>query len=429
MNTSPDSTIPPAPPAKGAVAAATGFPQMALLLALCWALTNIAYAIYDLPLKFVLKDELHLNAQQISAFFALGVFTNYIKPLAGILIDSVPLFGTRRRWYLLGSLFLCGVGWLVLGMVPRRYDIMLAVFAVTYAMVMVISTTLGGVMVEAAQRFQAAGRLTAQRIAMFRVGMLAGGPLGGMLATLPLIVTMSCSATLHFVLLPVVWLRLRESGPPAKTNRQVWKDAGSQLRALVRNKVVLAAAGMIFLIAASPGFGTPLLFYQTDTLHFTKPFLGSLVLVSAISGLMAATFYYRACQRSSMRGMLVLSIVVHALGTLFYLLYRSPATALAITALEGATQTLAILPVYDLAARGTPRGSEALGYSVMMSVWNLTNSLSDWTGSFLFTHFGLTFFHLVWLNAGTSALVLLVIPFLPRTLLEQKDDPISEACP
>jgi len=394
---------------------------MALLLALSWALTNIAYAVYDLPLKFVLKDELHLNAQQISAFFALGVFTNYVKPLAGILIDSVPLFGTRRRWYLLGSLFLCGVGWLILGIVPRRYDIMLGVFAVTYAMVMVISTTLGGVMVEAAQRFHAAGRLTAQRIAMFRVGMLAGGPIGGVLATFPLIVTMSCSAALHFVLIPLVWFRLREPGT-AQVNRQVWKDAKQQMRSLVQSKVVLGAAGMIFLIAASPGFGTPLLFYQTDTLQFSKPFLGTLVLISAVFGLLAAAFYYRACQHRSMKRMLVISITVHAVGTLFYLLYRSHTSAIIITALEGATQTLAILPVYDLAARGTPKGSEALGYSIMMSVWNLTNSISDWTGSFLFTQFGLTFAHLVWINAGTTALVLLAVPFLPRDLLEQKDD-------
>lgn len=123
-----------------------------------------------------------------------------------------------------------------------------------------------------------------------------------------------------------------------------------------------------------------------------------------------------------MKQMLILSIAVHAVGTLFYLLYRSPATAIAITILEGATQTLAILPVYDLAARGTPKGSEALGYAVMMSVWNLTNSLSDLTGSFLFTQYSLTFAHLVWINAGTTALVLLVVPFLPRALLEQKDD-------
>jgi MFS family permease len=394
---------------------------MAFLLALGWALTNIAYAIYDLPLKFVLKDELKLDAQQISAFFALGVFTNYVKPLAGILIDSVPLFGTRRRWYLLGSLFFCGIGWLILAVVPRQYDIMLVTFAITYAMVMVISTTLGGVMVETAQRFHAAGRLTAQRIAMFRVGTLAGGPLGGYLATLPLIVTMSCSALLHFVLIPVVWFRLREPNR-AKVDRQAWNDALTQLRGLGKSKVVLGAAGMIFLIAASPGFGVPLLFYQTDKLGFSKPFLGSLSLVSALFGLLAATFYHRACQRQSMRKMLIISIIIHAVGTVFYLLYQSPTSAIVITALEGVTQTLAVLPVYDLAARGTPKGSEALGYALMMSVWNLTNSLSDWLGSYLFTHFGLTFSHLVWLNAGTTALVLLAVPLLPKALLEQKDE-------
>ena len=392
-----------------------------MLLALGWALTNIAYAIYDLPLKFVLKDQLHLNAQQLSAFFALGIFTNYLKPLAGILVDSVPLFGTRRRGYLLTSLFLCGVGWLVLGVVPRRYGIMLGTFAITYAMVVVISTTLGGVMVETAQRFHAAGRLTAQRIGMFKVGLLAGGPIGGFLATLPLLVTMVCSAALHFVLIPVVWIGLREP-VKAQRNPQVWKDAAEQLRRLGESKVVLAAAGMIFLIAASPGFGTPLLYYQTDTLGFTKKFLGGLTLIGAVFGLLAAAFYFKACQKRSMKRMLIASIVVHAIGTLFYLFYHSRMTAISLTALEGFTQAMAMLPVYDLAARGTPKGCEALGYAIMMSVWNLTNSLSDWTGSYLFTHFGLTFANLVWLNAGTTALVLLVVPFLPRTLLDQKDD-------
>jgi len=407
---------------------AAGFSQMALLLALGWGLSNIAYAIYDIPLKFVLKEELHLNAQGVSQFFAIGVFSNYVKPLAGILTDSVPLFGTRRRWYLLLSLLLCGLGWLVLGLVPRQYTLMLATFATTYTMVMVISTTLGGVMVEAAQRYQAAGRLTAQRIAMFRVGSLAGGPIGGFLATLPLIVTMSGSALLHFILIPLFWLRLREPAT-AKVNKQVWIDAKAQLKTLAKSRVMGAAALMIFLIAASPGFGTPLFFHQTDTLKLSKPFLGMLTLISASSGLLAAMAYHKVCQSWNMKRILVGSITIHALGTLFYLFYKTPVAAMAITALEGVTQTLAILPVYDLATRGTPKGCEALGYSVMMSVWNLTSSLSDVVGSSLFSHYGLTFSHLVWLNAGTTALVLLVIPFLPAALLAQRDLTAEETRP
>ncbi len=398
------------------------FQKMAFLLALGWGLTNIAYGIYDLPLKFVLKEELKLNAQQISAFFALGVFSNYVKPLAGILTDSVPLFGTRRRWYLILSLLLCGIGWLVLGSVPRNYNLMLGIFATTYTMVMIISTTFGGVMVETAQRFEAAGRLTAQRIGMFRLGSLAGGPLGGFLAKFPLLLTLSLSATLHFILIPIVWFWLKEP-QKATLNKDLWREAGGQFRGLVKSPVVLAAAGMIFLIAASPGFGTPLFFYQTNTLGLSKTFLGMMTLVGAAFGLLTATLYYQFCRKISMRGLLITSIIIHALGTLFYLLYKTPTAAVLITALEGATQTLAILPVYDLAARGTPRGSEALGYSVMMSVWNLTNSLSDWVGSTLFTKYSFDFAHLVWLNASTTALVLLVIPFLPRALMEKTDRP------
>jgi MFS family permease len=397
-----------------------GFSQMVLLLGLGWGLTNIAYGIYDLPLKFVLKEELHLNAQQISAFFALGVFSNYVKPLAGILTDSVPLFGTRRRWYLILSLLLCGLGWLILGSVPRSYNLMLGVFATTYTMVMIISTTFGGVMVETAQRFAAAGRLTAQRIGMFRLGALVGGPLGGFLATFPLLLTLSLSATLHFALVPIVWFWLKEP-QKATLNKELWREAGAQFRGLVKSKVVLAAAGMIFLIAASPGFNTPLFFYQTNTLGLSKQFLGNLTLIGAAFGLLTAAGYHKFCQKGSMRVILYVSILVHALGTLFYHFYHTPGTAIAITALEGVTQTLAVLPVYDLAARGTPRGSEALGYSVMMSVWNLTNSLSDWVGSTLFTQYGFGFTHLIWLNAGTTALVLLVIPFLPRVLLDKTD--------
>src|SRR5205085_913860 len=88
---------------------------------------------------------------------------------------------------------------------------------------------------------------------------------------------------------------------------------------------------------------------------------------------------------------------------------------------DGITGTLAMLPVYDLAARATPRGSEAIGYSVMMSVWNLTNALSDWSGSWLYSRFHLTFKHLVWVNAGTTALVLIAVPLLPAVLLRSRD--------
>ena len=104
-----------------------------------------------------------------------------------------------------------------------------------------------------------------------------------------------------------------------------------------------------------------------------------------------------------------------------FLWYRDPFSAFLITAVEGMTSTLAMLPVYDLAARATPRGSEALGYSVMMSVWNLTMALSDWSGSWFFDHLHKNFIDLVWINSGTTLVALVAIPFLPVVLLRSRD--------
>ena len=402
---------------------------MSILLAVGWLGTNLAYNIAGIPFQLLLKNEMKLSAPEISAFMFWAMSLNYIKPFAGILTDSVPLFGTRRRSYLLISLTLCGLGWLLLSLVPRRYGILLTTYFLMYAMVVFISTTLGGVMVEIGTRFKIAGRLTAQRIAMFKVGALFGSPLGGYLATRPFVLTASIVAGLHFMLIPFVFLRLKETRNVG-INREVWKDAGDQLRGLVKNRTLLIAAVMICLIAIAPGFNTPLLFYQTDTLKFDPQFLGYLAFVHAAFGISAAVIYRWACVRLSLKTLITSSIIIHAVGTLFYLGYQSRGSAIAITALEGIAQTLALLPVYDIAARATPKGSEALGYSIMMSAWNLTGGLSDWTGSVIYSVFNLTFQNLVWLNSATTLLALIAVPMLPAVLLNQSDSaktpPLSE---
>ncbi len=394
--------------------------RMSLLIALGWLGTNVGLNIGEFVLKFFLKENLHLTADKVAAFFFIGQFTNYIKPLAGLCTDSIPLFRTRRRYYLILSLLGTGLFFLLLVVIPHTYSVMLFTYIFLYLTVVFTSTTLGGVMVEVGQQHKAEGRLTSQRIAMFRVGTLVGGPIGGYLASYPFLLAMGAASFWHLMLVPLFFLFLPEA-PNATFNTGLWKETKRQFGVLVRSSTLLSAAGMIFLIAASPGFGTPLLYFQTDTLHFSKLFIGSLGTVSAATGILGTILYFLACRRFSLRSLLAISIIVHAIGTLFYLRYHTVQSAIVITAISGLTVTLATLPVYDLAFRATPKGSEALGYAVMMSVWNLTNGLSDWTGSWLFSRFHLTFLHLVWLNAGTTALVLFVVPFLPAALALRRD--------
>ena len=115
------------------------------------------------------------------------------------------------------------------------------------------------------------------------------------------------------------------------------------------------------------------------------------------------------------------AIGINSLFTLSYLFYHSATAAIFIDAQYGFVFTLAELAMMDLAVRATPKGSEALGFALMMSVRNGGQSLSDIFGSWLIDQHHVSFFKLVWLNAGTTALVLAVIPFLPAILTETSD--------
>src|ERR1700739_4387929 len=56
-----------------------------------------------IPLQNLLKNELHADRAANAAFFFWMGLAWYLKPLAGILTDAFPLFGGRRKSYIVLS--------------------------------------------------------------------------------------------------------------------------------------------------------------------------------------------------------------------------------------------------------------------------------------------------------------------------------------
>ena len=73
----------------------------------------------DLPIRHLLKDELRVSEWQMAMLFGIGGLAWYLKPLAGLLVDNVALFGTHRRYYLIISALLAAALWPFLGIVWR----------------------------------------------------------------------------------------------------------------------------------------------------------------------------------------------------------------------------------------------------------------------------------------------------------------------
>lgn len=119
--------------------------------------------------------------------------------------------------------------------------------------------------------------------------------------------------------------------------------------------------------------------------------------------------------------MLLAGIATAAVGTLFYLFYSTWTQAVLIESEYGFFFALAEVALLDLAARATPPGCEGLGYSLIISTRNVAYFGADILGSYLADH-NWPFANLVYLNAGTTAIVLLLLPLLPAALMRSKDE-------
>lgn len=377
-------------------------------------------AVLRLPFQYLLKAELRVSREAMAAFFALAAVAWYVKPLAGILSDTVPLFGTRRRHYLLLAGTAASLFWLAVALVPRTYASILASVIAVNAMLMLGSTITGALMVEAGQQYGATGRLTSVRYVVQSFCVLLGGPLGGWLATRSFWLTGIIGAAGAGLIVPVAFVLLREPRA-ARPSTTAWVRARAELKTLMRSGSLWSAIGVLAVVYIPPGFQTALYYLQTDTLRFPSGFLGTLTFISGAASLGGAALYGILCKYVRLRRLLQLGILCNALATFCYLFYRSSGAAMLIDAQAGLFVTMAELSLMDLAARATPRGGEGLSFALMMSVRNGSLAISDISGSWLIDQHYMTFAMVVGLDVAVIALALLVVPTLPARLVDQHE--------
>jgi hypothetical protein len=375
-----------------------------------------------LPLQFLLKNEVGVTREQMAEFFFWTGLAWYLKPLAGILTDAFPIFGTRRRHYLLFSSALTALSWIGMNFLPHTYGSLL-LGAMTVELFMVMgSTVIGASLVEAGQRMGATGRLSALRMFVYNFCTLIQGPLGGFLSTLGFMWATGANAGLALTIFPIAYLFLREQRVAQDRSNVVFRNAGQQLKTILRSKNLWITLLFIALFYFSPGFSTPLFYKQTDEMHFSKQAIGNLGVFSGGFAILAAILYSQLIKRLPIRLLLLLGIATAATGTLLYVFYSSWTRAIFIESQNGLFFGFAEVALIDLAARATPKGCEGLGYSLILSIRNMALFGADVLGSYLTDH-QWPFAHLVYLNAGTTAIVLLLLPFLPVALMRSKDRP------
>jgi len=373
-----------------------------------------------LPLQFLLKNHLHLGPTAMAAFFGLTSLAWYFKPVAGLLSDVVPLWGSRRRNYLALSGLMAGGFWALLAVVPHRYGPLLWTLIGANAFAVLASSVAGGLLVEAGQRRGWTGRMGSLRETIIAGTLVVAQPVGGYLVGHAFGWTCGLGAALFLGLIPAALLLLPATDGDGR-ERVTGPEVLASLRPVLQSRALWLAAGFIFLRDLSPGFGTPLLFYQINALHFSPKFLGWLGALYNGSAIAGALLYAWLCTRLPLARLLAAGIALSALGTLLFLGYHSHGSALVIQGVSGLLGIIVSVALMDLAGRAAPVGAEAMSYSLLMSAANLGLTCSDILGSALYEKLHVPLPALICVSAATTALALLALPFIPRNLLERHD--------
>jgi predicted MFS family arabinose efflux permease len=373
-----------------------------------------------IPLQNLLKNELHVDRAANAAFFFWAGLAWYLKPFAGILTDAFPLFGSRRKSYILISATLAALSWFALTITSHEYrNLLFGVIAINTFMV-VASTVIGGYMVETAQAHAGSGRLSAARQIVQQISAVVSGPAAGYLASIAFAWTAAASSGIVFLLVPVAILFLREQRK-RQDSWQLLDNARRQLVKIGTARTMWAVAVLMALFYIAPGFGTALFYKQQNELHLGTEAQGFLQLIAGVCGILAAVGYGIACRRLNLRALLIGGMVLATVINLGYLFYSSAERAQFIEGLNGFGYTLAELALMDLAVRSTPAGSEGLGFSLMVSVRNLALFGTDWFGSMLLDRYHFSFNSLVIANSATTLVAVPLVLLLPRLVFARKD--------
>ena len=382
-----------------------------------------------LAVSFFLKDDLGLTPAEVAALTGITALPWIIKPVFGFISDGLPIFGYRRRPYLILSGFLGCASWLALAtLVNDAFSATLIILFTSFS-VAISDVIVDSLIVERAREesLSQSGSLQSLSWGASALGGLLTAYFSGLLLQhLTSNQVFEITATFPLIVSAVAWLISEEKID--REDPEAISPVKSQIKQLwgaVKQKQVWLPIAFLFTWQATPTADSAFFFFSTNELGFEPEFLGRVRLVTSFASLVGIFLFQRYLKNVPFRKILGWSTVIAAvLGMTTLLLVTHTNRALGIgdrwfslgdSLILTVVGQITWMPVLVLSARLCPKGVEATLFALLMSIWNLSGLLSHELGALLTSWLGVTesnFDNLWLLVVITNLSTLLPLPFL-----------------
>jgi len=346
------------------------------------------------PINYYLK-EIGWTPLEVTAYLSLFNFAWVIKPAYGLLSDFVPLFGLRRKSYLILSSILAAVSYAWVARLSEPAEFAPLLVLTSYALAMA-STLCGALLAENGRKFGLSSAFVNQQWLWFYIAVMASSFAGGELVqhltplgSLQVAAAIAAVAPVAMLLATLYWLD-EEKTPINRA--EMLRTLKSAVAALTSKR---------------------LYFYMTDGLKFSQSYIGVLGAIAS-AGWIAGALVHRWLLRSmSTRNQLYLSIAIGTLSAASFLLLGGEVSAAIVNFANGVALMIGTISTLTLAAEYCPSRAEGFAFAGLMSIMNLADVFSSNLGAFLYDKvFDSHMAPLIVVSAASTAICVVLVPLL-----------------
>lgn len=350
----------------------------------------------DIPISFLLKNKLHLQAHEVAGFRLIAAVPLYLAFAFGFIRDSWSPFGMQDRGYMLlfgGISALLYVGF---AFAPITYGTLLVAVMLLTASFLFVASAQNGLTAMLGQQHAMTGQISAAWNVFLSIptvaALLAGGALSGMLEDRGAdqavrVLFLVGAAIMLAVTLYSLWK------PSEVFDNVRFEPGGGQhpfegIKRLLRHRPIYPALLIWLLWNFAPGSATPLQYHMQNTLHATDAQWGQWNAIFAASFIPTFIIYGILCRKYALKTLLLWGTVIAVPQMVPLIFIQSVNGALVAAVPIGLMGGIATGAYLDLIIRSCPPGLQGTTLMLSSSLYFVVSRFGDVLGTHLYDYFG-----------------------------------------
>lgn len=408
--------------------------------------------ITSLATNYLFKDRFQISPSYLTQLQTITVLPWILKPIFGIIIDFFPIFGYRRKIYLLMTGIVNSICWILMGFYAHSILNVIILQTIVNS-TLSLSTVIGQATVVELSKIK--GNDSKNLISLYTffkfVGVFASSFLKGYLLeqfSIQFVFLAASGIPLTLVISGIILKEKRynyhfgEKNIDDKNEQLVETESSKSeptnkvslctklILFYFQKRIIIPTSFIIFLLLCPPSYDKQMFYYNSEKLHFTPQIFGLIFLISTIASLIVIQIYKRCLVKLEFLYIICFARCGYFIGVVLnYLIIErynikygvsDYISSILSSIIQNSMRELTLLPVFSLAVSLCPRDLEGTIYSIFMSSITLGTQFGALTGSVISNYLGITKenydnlgFYVQILSLFTL-MPLLVLCFLPK---------------